>query len=104
MIEGVLAEGTRLTLTIPAGQIGNERPIEISHETWTSPDLQMIVMSRHTDPQVGETVYRLTNIQRVQPDPALFTIPSNYKMEDAESEMKTIIKRMMETETKKATK
>lgn len=82
MIEGVMAEGTRYTRTIPVGQIGNERPIEIVGETWTSPDLQTIVMSRHNDPQMGETIYRLTNIQRAEPDPALFAVPSNYTMEE----------------------
>ena len=92
VVEGLLAEGTRRTNTIPAGQIGNQRPIEISSETWTSPDLQMIVMSRHTDPQVGETVYRLTNIQRVQPDPALFAIPSGYKVEDEAAQLKKAAK------------
>lgn len=82
VIEGVVAEGKRYTKTIPAGQIGNERPIEIVGETWTSPDLQTIVMSRHNDPQMGETIYRLTNIQRAEPDPALFAVPSNYTMEE----------------------
>ena len=82
VIEGVAAEGKRYTKTIPAGQIGNERPIEIVGETWTSPDLQTIVMSRHNDPQMGETIYRLTNIQRAEPDPALFAVPSNYTMEE----------------------
>jgi len=41
IIEGVEAEGTRTTLTIPAGEIGNERPIEIVSERWYSPELQL---------------------------------------------------------------
>ncbi len=77
-IEGISAVGTRTTRTIPAGEIGNERPLEITSEVWTSPDLQMIVMSKRNDPRVGETVYRLTNIQRAEPDPSLFQVPSGF--------------------------
>jgi hypothetical protein len=78
LVEGVLANGTRVTHTIPAGQIGNERPIQVVDESWVSPELQMTVMSRHTDPREGETVYKLTNIIRAEPDPALFRVPSDY--------------------------
>ena len=63
-IEGVAAEGTRTTMTIPAGQIGNEQPIVIVSERWYSPELQALVMSRQSDPRYGETTYRLTGIVR----------------------------------------
>jgi hypothetical protein len=58
MIEGVEAEGTRTTVTIPAGEIGNERPIEIVSERWYSPELQLVVMTKHSDPRSGETTYK----------------------------------------------
>ncbi|HLJ86959.1 MAG TPA: hypothetical protein VKZ53_09045 [Candidatus Angelobacter sp.] len=73
-IEGISAEGKRETRTIPAGAIGNERPIEVVTETWFSPDLQVTVMSKRSDPRFGETVYRLTEIKRVEPDPSLFQV------------------------------
>jgi len=79
-VEGVSAVGTRNTITIPAGQIGNERAIEIVDERWFSPDLQTMVMTKHSDPRSGETVYRLTNINRAEPDPSLFTVPADYKL------------------------
>src|SRR5262249_46243718 len=66
-IEGVDAEGTRTTTTIPAGTIGNERPIAIVDERWYSPALQVVVMTRHSDPRSGENTYRLTNINRTEP-------------------------------------
>lgn len=78
MIEGVEAEGTRTTVTIPAGQIGNERPIEIVSERWYSPELQLVVMTRHSDPRFGETTYKLTNINRTEPAKTLFEVPSDY--------------------------
>jgi hypothetical protein len=76
--DGVTAEGTRTVATIPAGDIGNERPIEMISEQWYSKDLQMTVMSRHSDPRTGETTYRVTNIRRGEPDPSLFQVPADY--------------------------
>jgi hypothetical protein len=81
-IEGVEAEGTRTTITIPAGEIGNERPIEIVSERWYSPELQLIVMSRHSDPRTGETTYKLTNINRAEPAKSLFEVPAGYTITD----------------------
>ena len=54
--------GTRTTTTIAAGSIGNEQPIQIVSEQWFSPDLKVLVMTKHSDPRSGETTYRLTNI------------------------------------------
>jgi hypothetical protein len=78
IIEGVEAEGSRTTLTIPAGEIGNERPIEIVSERWYSPELQLVVMTRHSDPRSGETTYKLTNINRAEPAKSLFEVPADY--------------------------
>jgi hypothetical protein len=81
-IEGVRATGTRVTRTIPAGKIGNERPIEIVSETWYSPDLQMVVQSRNSDPRAGETIYKHTNIVVGEPDGSLFQVPASYTIQD----------------------
>jgi hypothetical protein len=75
-IEGVSAKGTRTTTTIPAGTIGNDQPIKIVSEEWTSPDLQVLVMTKHSDPRTGETTYRLTGITRAEPAAALFEPPA----------------------------
>jgi len=76
--EGVEAEGTRSTLTIPAGQIGNDRPIEIVSERWYSSALDVVVLSKHSDPRMGEHIYRLTNITRAEPARSLFEVPADY--------------------------
>lgn len=81
-IEGVPAQGTRITHTIPAGQVGNDQPLVITTETWMSPDLKVLVMSKTSDPRMGETTYRLTNILRAEPDPALFEVPPDYTIQD----------------------
>ena len=78
--EGVDAEGTRTITTIPADAIGNERPIEIVYEKWFSKELQQVVYSRHFDPRFGEQTYKLTNINRSEPDPSLFQVPTSYRI------------------------
>jgi len=77
-IEGVEAQGTRSTITIPAGQIGNDQPVEIISERWYSPDLQVVVFSKHSDPRLGEHTYRLTNLSRNEPAKTLFDVPGDY--------------------------
>lgn len=77
-VEGVYAEGTRTTSTIPAGQADNERDLAIVDEVWYSPDLQLNVKTRHYDPRSGETVYELTQINRSEPDASLFQVPAGY--------------------------
>ncbi len=81
-INGVNAEGTRITRTIPAGQIGNDKPIQIVFERWYSPDLQMVVKSTRSDPRFGTTTYALTNVQRAEPAAALFTVPADYTVKE----------------------
>jgi hypothetical protein len=82
IIEGVSAEGKRMTETIAAGKVGNERAIEVVNETWYSAELQTVVKSRHSDPRTGDVVYSLTNISRAEPDPTLFQVPADYKVRE----------------------
>jgi hypothetical protein len=90
-MEGVLVTGTRTTKTIAAGQIGNEKPISIVIEVWTSPELKTVVMSKRSDPRMGEQTFRLTNIVRAEPDASLFTVPADFKVIDGQQ---TVIYRM----------
>jgi hypothetical protein len=81
-IEGVTAQGTRMTRTIPAGEVGNQLPIVITTETWYSPALKVLVMSKSSDPRMGETTYTLTNIDRSEPAASLFQVPADYTVRD----------------------
>lgn len=83
MIDNVLARGTRMTTEIPAGAIGNEQPIRIVSEQWFSPELQLLVLTRHSDPRVGETTYRLTGIVRTEPAHSLFEVPADYTLHES---------------------
>jgi hypothetical protein len=99
--EGIQAEGTRTTFTIPAGQIGNEQPIQVVNERWYSPELQVVVMTRHSDPRSGEEVYKLSNISRSEPAHQLFEIPADYSVKDSGDAMDKIKVEMMTREKKK---
>jgi len=79
-IEGVPSEGTRVSDTIEAGAIGNDRPLQIVSENWFSSDLQALVKSVHTDPRTGEEIFRLTNVSRVEPPSTLFEVPAEYQV------------------------
>jgi len=92
-IAGVVAQGTRITRTIPAGQIGNEKPILIVHENWYSNDLQMVVKSTRSNPWSGTTTYTLTNIQRSEPAASLFAVPSDYTVSPGRAGMRGIGRR-----------
>jgi hypothetical protein len=81
-MEGLVVNGVRTTRTIPEGQIGNDKPISIVTEVWTSPDLRTIVYSKRSDPRMGEQTFKLTNVVRAEPDASLFTVPSDFKMMD----------------------
>jgi len=93
MFDGVEAEGTRTTITIPVGQIGNERPINIVDERWFSNELQMTVLSKHSDPRTGETTYKLTNISRTEPLRSLFEIPVDYTVAETPETFKRVLKK-----------
>ena len=80
-IEGLRVEGTRSTVTIAAGAIGNQAPIEVVNERWYSPELRTVVLSRRVDPRFGETTYRLENIVRAEPPADLFQVPADYKVD-----------------------
>jgi hypothetical protein len=81
-IQGVAAEGTSRTVTVPAGKIGNEKPIISTSTVWKSPDLQVVVQATSDDPRRGKSTYTLTNIQRAEPNAALFQVPAGYSIED----------------------
>ncbi len=78
--DGVKAEGKSTVWTIPAGKIGNRNPINVTSETWYSPELQVTVSSRYNDPRTGESSYRLAAIKRAEPAGDLFKVPDDYKM------------------------
>ncbi len=81
-IEGIHATGTRMTTTIPAGKMGNEKPITVTSERWYSPELKATVMTKHDDPWAGELKTEFKNVVASEPDASLFAVPADYKVID----------------------
>lgn len=90
---GVKAQGQQRSYEIPAGEIGNRDPITVSSETWTSPELQMLVYHKRSDPRSGDMVYRLEDLKRDEPAANLFTVPSDYTVTEAGRQKRTAIKK-----------
>jgi hypothetical protein len=83
-MEGVVVQGRRVTTTIPAGTMGNDQSIVIVTETWFSPDLQTMVLSKRSDPRSGDTVTRMMNVSRSEPSHLLFEPPADYKVTEGQ--------------------
>jgi hypothetical protein len=83
-IEGFTVSGTRITITMPAGQIGNDRPITTTSERWFSPDLKMDLLNSNENPETGKNVRRLVNLHTGDPDPQLFEVPSDFTIKETQ--------------------
>jgi len=81
-IDGVLCEGRRSTTTYPVDFEGNDRPIVATQETWTSPELKMMILSKTNDPRSGENTFHILNLSRTEPDASLFQPPQDYSVVD----------------------
>lgn len=90
--DGIKAEGKLVSYEIPAGEIGNTNPIIVSDESWTSPELQITVYSKHSDPRTGDRIYRLNNLKRDEVAATLFSIPSDYKVRDLSKDLSNNLK------------
>lgn len=80
--EGLLVDTDRTVETIAAGVIGNSKAIESIHERYYSPELKMNVYIRRSDPRNGESLYRMTDVKRSDPDGNVFKVPSGYSVTD----------------------
>lgn len=92
-IEGVKAEGKLRSYEIPAGEVGNRNAITVSDESWYSPELQVTLLTKHSDPRVGASTYRVTSIRREEPAAALFTVPSDYTVKDVMANVTRILEK-----------
>jgi hypothetical protein len=81
-LEGLLAIGTRSTKTIPAGMEGNDRVLTVAREIWRSQDMRVRLLEKRSDPRTGDTETRLTNLEKSEPDAALFQVPADDTIKD----------------------
>lgn len=84
-IEGVTAEGVRVTTTIRGTETDGKAPAKVIYERWYSQELRRNVLIKVIDPRFGEATYQLTKIDRSEPARDLFIIPADYKIDSIKS-------------------
>ena len=81
-MEGVTATGTRFTHSIPAGQLGNDQPLQVVTERWYSPEIHLTVFLKRSDPMTGTKILKVTEIRREEPEPSMFNVPPDYAVQE----------------------
>lgn len=81
-IDGFTVRGTRNTFTIPAGSMGNDKPMINVSERWYSEELKIELLMTSESPQSGKHVHKLVNIRSGDPDPLLFQVPQDYTVQE----------------------
>ena len=81
-MNGVMADGRRISMTFAIGTFGNDRPIVTIMEEWTSPELKIMLLRKQSDPRSGEETTTVQNLSRAEPDANLFQPPSDYEIQD----------------------
>jgi aminopeptidase N len=77
-IGGLVAEGSRSSYTVSPGQDHNDQPIMVVHETWSSPELKIVILETNDDPRSGKTRNELADIVRGEPDVTQYRPPADY--------------------------
>jgi hypothetical protein len=84
-IEGITVEGTRRTMTAPAGMAVNG-PRMTKSESWYSPELKATLLSKEGDAETGERTKKLIHVSRSQPSPGLFAPPKDFTVVDEQGD------------------
>jgi hypothetical protein len=82
VIDGLPVLGTRETLTINAGAVGNSQSLVTTKEYWYSPDLEINLLTTRKDPREGTEIIHVVDLSRTEPNPSVFEIPANFVVED----------------------
>ncbi|MDE1177229.1 MAG: hypothetical protein PW789_11595 [Edaphobacter sp.] len=93
-LQGLPVTVRKVTTVVPIGRSGNDAPITKIHETWTSPDLKLVMKEQWEDPRSGEQTVELDPFSRAEPDPALFRAPAGYSVKDVRQTLKELQERL----------
>jgi hypothetical protein len=87
VMDGINVVGTRETITVNAGVIGNSQTLSITREFWYSPELQVNLAITRKDPREGTQVIRVHEVSRSEPDPSLFKVPDGFTVHDLRNQV-----------------
>jgi hypothetical protein len=81
-VSGVPMQGIRKSRLIPAAASSTGKDVTISDEYWYSPDLSIYMLIKHQDVRSGTQFVAVSQVERHEPDPAWFLVPTNSKVVD----------------------
>lgn len=84
-IGGIEAIGTRETVSVNAGAMGNNGTVEFTTEYWYSPRLDLNLILKRTDTLHGTQLISVSDLSLSEPDSSLFALPAGYKVVDERS-------------------
>lgn len=80
-ILGLAAWGRRTTITLAPGAAGNTKPLTVVDEFWYCDEFGFALLHSHSDPRSGEELTGFVEVDRREPDPALFRVPAGWERE-----------------------
>lgn len=81
-MDGLDVTGTRETITVSPGTVGNEKPLVSIREFWYSAELQTNLAVTRKLPIDGLQVVQLSDVNTGEPAPELFQAPAGFVIED----------------------
>ena len=82
VIDGLETTGTRESVSMPAGMIGNSAAMESTKEFWYSKQLGLNLQVTRLDPVHGDQFFAVTNLKLGEPDARLFVLPATTRVTD----------------------
>jgi hypothetical protein len=79
-IQGVEAHGQRWTTITPVGQIGNDRELVTTNETWMAVNLGIPLRQVNDSPQGGRTTTEVVRLDLSDPPLSTFQPPEGYEV------------------------
>jgi hypothetical protein len=93
-IDNLVVTGEMTTTVIPAGRVGNDQPLTMTHEVWTSDEMKLVLLQKWSDPRSGVRTTQLADFKRAEPDAALFRVPAGYQVKTAEETLRELAQKL----------
>ena len=77
---GLEAHGTRMTITTPVGEVGNDKPLVHTNEIWVAPGLPIPLRETTTDPRTGTRTSEVVSLDLSEPPVSTFQPPEGYEI------------------------
>ena len=80
-MEGLEVHGSGSSWDLPADADSKRSAIHIRNESWFSNELRVVMLQKHSNSRGESQLYRVTDLNRMEPDPAIFQMPANFQVD-----------------------